>query len=182
MATLEQILKTKAATTEDALKVYDELPSVSIDDMLGRWKGFEIKTDHIMDGLLELSGWYGKIFISTEEVYPLVMYSEDKRSLWSLNPKHIPLGVDFPKSKVLQTMMRLAKPFLRTKRSKARLRMVEHRGKITASMIYDDKAIYDHFAKIDDNTVLGCMDLKGVSQPYFWVMQRDNETTFNQQF
>lgn len=182
MATLEEILKTRKASTADALKAYDELPPVSLEFMLGRWKGFEIDTNHDMDGMLDLSGWYGKIFTTIDNVHPLVMYADNKKSLWLLNPKNIPLGMKLPKSKALGKMMKLIKPFLQTKKSKARLRMVEHRGKLTATMLYDDKAIYDHFAKIDDNTVLGCMDLKGVAQPYFWVMERDNETFYENQF
>lgn len=181
MTTVEEILKTRKATTVEALKVYDELPPVNIEFMMGRWKGFEIETGHPMDGMLGISGWYGKSFESKEEVHPLVMFG-GTQSLWALNPKLVPLEMKFPKIKAIGVIMKLLKPLLQTKKSKARLRMVEHRGKTTATMLYDDKAIYDHFARIDENTVLGCMDLKGNSQPYFWVMERDDKTDYSIQF
>jgi hypothetical protein len=178
MKTLEDILKKRSASTEELLKIYDSLPPVTTEFMMGRWKGFEITTGHSMDGLLVPSGWYGKIFLNKEEVHPLVFFGNGKKELYAVNPKNIPLNMTFPKSSILGTFMKLVRPFIQTKKSKARLRMVEHRGKITATMLYDDKAIYDHFAKIDDNTVLGCMDLKGLEEPYFWVMERDDLSSY----
>lgn len=182
MATLEEILKRRKASTADALEIYDELPPVTIDFMIGRWKGYEIETGHQIDGLLVPSGWYGKVFANKEEVHPLVFFGKGKKELYALNPKHLPLDMKLPKTSFLGTLMTLVRPFLQTKKTKARLRMVEHRGKITATMLYDEKAIYDHFAKIDDNTVLGCMDLKGVAAPYFWVMERDDKSSYKMRF
>ena len=176
MRTLEEILQTesKAATTAEMLRIYDSLPAVSSDFMMGRWKGTEIDTNHQMNGLLRDGGWYGKVFINTEEVHPLVFFSSGKKSLYAMNPRNIPMQMKFPKSKMIGTLISLSRPFFQTNKSKARLRMMEHRGKITATMIYDDKAIYDHFVKVDDNTVLGCMDLKGITDPLFWTMERDD--------
>ncbi len=182
MANLKEILQSRKASTADMLEVYDELPPPATAFMFGRWKGYEIATGHQMDGLLVPSGWYGKVFVNEEEVHPLVFFGNGRKELYAVNPKNIPLGVRFPKSDFLGTMMKLARPFLQTNKSKARLRMVEHRGKVRATMLYDDKAIYDHFAIIDDNTVLGCMDLKSVAQPYFWVMERDDLSSYKISF
>lgn len=181
MANLEEILRARKTNTADALRVFDELPPVSIEFMLGRWKGYEIYTGHPMDGLLEPSGWYGKMFVNEEQVHPLLMNGGNK-SLWALNPSVVPFNIKVPKSNLLGFLVKLFKPFLKTTKAKARLRLVEHRGKLTATMIYDDLAIYDHFAKIDDDTVLGCMDLKGVEKPYFWVMERDDKTPYRLKF
>lgn len=180
MANLQEILQSRKASTADMLKVYDELAPATLEYMKGRWKGYEIATGHQMDGLLVPSGWYGKAFISEEEVHPLVFFGN--KELYAVNPKHIPLDIKFPKSDLLGFLIKLARPFLQTRKSKARLRMVEHRGQVRATMLYDDKAIYDHFAIIDDNTVLGCMDLKGVPQPYFWVMERDDNSAYKLSF
>lgn len=35
------------------------------------------------------------------------------------------------------------------------------RGQPTGTMAYDNKPIFDHFARIDDNRILGIIDLKG---------------------
>ncbi len=62
---------------------------------------------------------------------------------------------------------------LKTDKSNARLRMIEFRGKSSATMIYDEKPINDVFRRIDQNTVLGWMDLKDQAQPYFFILIRD---------
>jgi len=52
----------------------------------------------------------------------------------------------------------------------ARLRMLQFRGQLTATMIYDQHPICDQFKRIDDVTVLGVMYSKGDSFPlYFWL-------------
>jgi hypothetical protein len=66
-------------------------------------------------------------------------------------------------------MMSLVRPVLQTRISKARLRQIEFRGRATATMVYDSKPIFDHFAQIDEQRVLGIMDLKGVPGPYAFV-------------
>ncbi len=56
--------------------------------------------------------------------------------------------------------------------SKARVRMMEYRNKVSATMIYDYLPINDVFRKVDDNTVLGLMDFKRISQPFFFLLNR----------
>ena len=62
---------------------------------------------------------------------------------------------------------------LKTDKSKARLRMVEFRGKSSATMIHDV------FRRIDQNTVLGWMDLKDQAQPYFFILIRDDKSALS---
>jgi hypothetical protein len=57
--------------------------------------------------------------------------------------------------------------------------MIEYRGRTTAAMLYDDLPINDVFRKIDDNNVLGIMDLKGMAQPFFFRLARDGKSTIN---
>lgn len=71
--------------------------------------------------------------------------------------------------------MAFLKPILKTNISKARMRMIKYRGKITGTMVYDQKGIMDHFAKIDENTMLGVMEMKGAKKPYFYVLERDSK-------
>jgi hypothetical protein len=181
MKTVEEILKVRRATTKEALEAYDSLDLATMEFMLGRWKGFEIETDHQMDGLLVPSGWYGKLFVDSEEVHPLLFYANNKTELYSVNPRLIPMQMKFPKLDSLGTLMRLAKPFLQTRKSTARLRMIEYRKRVSACMCYDEKAILDHFAKIDGNRVMGVMDLKG-SEPYIFILERDDDSNFKQNF
>ena len=50
--------------------------------------------------------------------------------------------------------------------------MMEYRGKVTATMVYDYLPINDSFRKIDENTVLGIMDYKIYPQPFFFILER----------
>ena len=75
-------------------------------------------------------------------------------------------------------LMPLATKVLKTYESKARARMIEFRGKSSATMVYDEKPIHDHFRKISENMVLGIMDLKSITQPYFFILERDDQSAY----
>ena len=83
MNTLEKLnttLENGGASTEEALKFFDELESVNLEFMIGRWQGYEFPTNHPMDGLLKASGWYGKEFVDAEQVHPL-LFSDGNNSI-----------------------------------------------------------------------------------------------------
>ena len=54
----------------------------------------------------------------------------------------------------------------------ASLRAVEHRGVVTATMVYDNHPVFDHFRRVDGATVLGLMDRKGEPAPLFFWLRR----------
>ncbi len=163
-------------STQEALELCDALPPVDIDTMIGRWRGTEVSTHHPLDGLLKTFGWYGKEFIDRDHVHPL-LFSDSHGHLFSLNPKRLPfslvLKLPIPRIKLLRQALLAVRFVLQTYKAKARVRMVEYRGKVSASMIYDDLPIYDTFRLIDSNTLLGVMDLKGIEQPFFFKLHRD---------
>jgi hypothetical protein len=51
--------------------------------------------------------------------------------------------------------------------------MMEHRGMTSATMIYDHWPILDTFRRVNHDTLLGVMDLRGMAQPFFFVLRRD---------
>lgn len=171
---INELLSRGQASPDDVLACFDALPVVEASFMIGRWRGSEIRTGHPLDGLLGPSGWYGKLFESAEAVHPLLFYGAQRKTLYAVNPALVPLNAPFPRSRALGVMMAAARPLLQTKASRARLRMVVFRGRSTATMAYDHKPIFDHFARIDANRVLGIMDLKGVPGPYAFCLERDN--------
>ena len=67
------------------------------------------------------------------------------------------------------------RPILAARGPKARLRTTRYRGVDTATMIYDQLPINDVFRKLDDQTVLGAMDLRGIRSPYFFLLRRDDD-------
>lgn len=162
-------------TTAEALALFDSLEPVGVDFMLGRWVGSGFDTHHPMDGLLETFGWYGKAFITPDDVHPLLFRRGD--DVISISPRFMPMGLlwklHVPRSALLNALSLPIKFALQTGKARARLRMLEHRGKVSATMIYDDLPIHDVFRKLDDNTVLGVMDLKEMPQPFFFMLRRE---------
>lgn len=159
-----------------ALEIFDSLPAVSIEEMYGRWAGSEAPTDNPLDGLLGAYGWRGKRFTSAEEVDPLIFGRGGKP--FAVDPAVIPVRqvLRIPRlahHPAVVAVGRLCLPLLKARRPKARLRMVVYRGVATATMIYDSQPINDHFRRLDENTLLGAMDLRGMAEPFFFLLRRE---------
>ncbi|MEL6495180.1 MAG: DUF4334 domain-containing protein [Cyanobacteria bacterium J06623_7] len=175
VTSFQTLLQQGQTTTEIALELFDELEPINLEFMLGRWKGRGFATGHKMDGLLEAMSWYGKEFVSPEQVHPLLF--SDGNDLFKVDPNpslmNWGLNMSIPKNDALKPIYSAMSKLLKTEESKARLRMMEYRGKVSATMIYDYLPINDVFRRVDDNTVLGLMDFKPMSQPFFFVLTRD---------
>jgi hypothetical protein len=128
-----------------------------------------------MDGMLEMSNWYGKEFVDPETVHPL-LFQTAGGEIFKLKPDPIlmRLALRFSLTRYLwlAPILRWSTHWFKTDVSQARLRMLDSRGVMTATMIYDYLPINDSFKRIDDNAVLGLMDDKAISQPFFFVLQR----------
>lgn len=171
---LEEMLRDGASQAE-AFGLFDELEAVDFETMWGLWRGSEIITGHSLEGLLTAAGWYGKRFENTETVYPLVFQKPDG-TLFTGNPTLLPLCLPFERisPNAVSIGMRFVRPFFTTEKSSARLRMTDYRGKSSASMIYDAKAIIDVFRKVDEQTLMGVMDIKHLKEDmsYFFVLKK----------
>ncbi|WP_088006921.1 DUF4334 domain-containing protein [Indiicoccus explosivorum] len=169
---LDRLRNLEPAPRAQVFRLFDRLEGTDPAFMTGLWKGAELKTGHPMDGLLEASGWFGKRITGPEAVDPLVFRNKTGK-LFRINPGLLPLSVPFgilPRSLVRRTAPDIL-PLLKTQKSRARIRMMEHRGATAAAMLYDQLPIVDVFRKVDDCTVLGMMDMKG-QQPYFFILER----------
>ncbi len=164
--------------TKEALEIFDGLEPVDAAFMLGAWQGEGFATGHPLDGVLEIYHWQGKRFEDAETVHPLVFHS-----LWGGLTSVHPLWM-LPVFGLLDKPPALARwplwgrifqfllPLCSTRKGRARLRMTEYRGKLSATMVYDHLPINDVFRKMDANTVLGAMDKKGATAPFFFVLRR----------
>ena len=165
------------ATTEAALAFFDSLPPLEVATMIGSWRGKGVETGHPIDGLLERFGWHGKRFTGPDGAHPLV-FEQTNGGVFSVNPAMIPVGfvirhADLFRHRLAHWLFRAFGVVLRTDQPKARLRMTEYRGVVSATMIYDSLPINDIFRKVDDDTVLGVMDLRFTPQPFFFVLRRE---------
>lgn len=169
------MIDAERASRDKALHVFDALPVVELDFMFGKWKGSGINTDHPMDGLLENYAWYGKEFIDADNVHPL-LFETGSGKLFIVNPALMPMGLaltqQWLKLPFMRLLFRAFRFLISTKKTKARLRMTELRGKSTATMCYDSLPIHDVFRKVDENTVMGYMDFKHMDDPFFFALRR----------
>lgn len=161
---------------EEALARFDQLSPVDPGQMLGRWRGSGLPTGSPLDGLLEAYGWYGKEFLDAETVHPLLFSTRSGPR--PVDPAFVPMGLlrDRPglaHSRAARAAFRLARPLLTTSRPRARLRSVAHRGVHTAAMVYDALPVIDVFRRVSDDVRLGLMDLRGLPDPFFFVLTRE---------
>ncbi|RME98497.1 MAG: DUF4334 domain-containing protein [Bacteroidetes bacterium] len=171
------ILHRPQVTPAEALAYYDNLEPVDEAFLRGKWEGSGLHTDHPMDGLLERFNWYGKEFIDSEQVHPLLFRGLGQR-IHRVDPIRTAMRFSIYLPTAVQLGVKylfLGLPFLFTTRaSKARLRQIRYRTKLSTGMVYDDLPIIDHFRKIDEDTVLGAMDYKRLAEypPFFFVLRR----------
>jgi hypothetical protein len=162
-------------TLADALALFDRCPAVALEDMRGVWRGTGCPTGHLLDGLLEHYGWYGKAFTDTERVDPL-LFQRGNGTPFAVAPRLMPLGLAvFPRvarSRVARWLFDALQPVIRTTSPAARLRLLSYRGVVTATMVYDHLPIHDAFRRIDHDTLLGVMDWRG-APPFVFVLHRD---------
>ncbi|WP_246369574.1 DUF4334 domain-containing protein [Saccharibacillus deserti] len=168
-------MREAGASQEEAFALFDTLEPIDSEGMWDLWKGSEIVSGHPLEGLLTVSGWYGKQFENAEHVHPLV-FQKKNGELYAVNPRWIPMNLPFDKipRSPIRPAMALARPMLRTRRSAARLRQIEYRGKVSAAMVYDHKDIIDMFRKVDPDTLFAVMDIKTIDsgKSYFFVLER----------
>jgi hypothetical protein len=131
--------------------VWAALETVRAEEILGPWHGFDFETGHPIGQLLEVSGWHGKRFDSLAEAKPLICRGQD--------------GELFSDVK--------------SGRGEASLWNIEFRGEVTATMVYDGMAVFDHFKKVDDHTLMGIMNgtaphvLDPQGQHYYFGLERE---------
>ncbi len=163
-------------TTDKALKLFDGLAPITLESMIGRWVGAEIPTQHPMDGLLEASNWHGKHFIDADHVHPLILSGRNGQT-YSTIPllflMNLGLRVPLFKKPFMKPINGIVTRLVQTQKSHARIRMINFRGKTSATMIYDRLPIHDHFRKFEDGTLMGLMDFKGQDRFYFFMLKRE---------
>ncbi|SDE01581.1 DUF4334 domain-containing protein [Streptomyces prasinopilosus] len=128
-------------------EIWAALPTVRVEEILGTWRGSGFDTGHPVHRRLLASGWYGKTFLAADDAKPLIMRGED--------------GVLYSDTE--------------QGKGEAGLWMVEFRGEVTATMIYDGRPVLDHFKAVDDRTLMGIMNGKGFGANgpfYYFVLER----------
>jgi len=177
MTLRDDLLALAAGCSDDeALAFFDALPAVRSKEIFGRWAGSEIRTNHPLNGLLDSFGWYGKEFLDEEKVHPL-LFKSDSGDIFTVDPRKVPMSAAslVPKEAAGtfgRKALSLARVVVGTDEPRARLRDMEFRGKVSATMIYDHLPIQDTFRAVDGDTLLGVMDRRGEDRLFFFVLRR----------
>lgn len=149
------ILEEGRTDTHTACRLFDQFEEVSLEELLGTWRGSEFHSGHPMDGLLKKMKWYGKAFHDAENVDPL-LFESPTGDIFAVDPAPMMDG----------------RKLIKAVGGKARMRMMIHRGKLSAAMIYDNLPIHDHFRKVEEGVLLGMMDQKTAKIPYFFILEK----------
>lgn len=123
------------------------LEPATIEGMIGEWKGGDFATGHRATGFMQELGWFGKTFKSARDAQPLVCLDADGNKYSNVEYMN----------------------------GEASLWLEDFRGEVTATMVYDGRPVHDHFKKIDDDTVMGIMNGKGVRDKgryYYFYLER----------
>lgn len=133
----------------DAL--WAELRTVSVEEILGSWRGGDFATGHLASKVLDQVKWHGKRFDAPLDAKPLMCRGEDGE-LYS----NLAAGGG----------------------GEASLWPIGFRGETTASMVYDKMPVVDHFKAVDDDTLMGIMNGKlesafGVNELYYFWLERE---------
>ncbi|MGB3521534.1 MAG: DUF4334 domain-containing protein [Mycobacterium sp.] len=177
---VQDLFSSVPTTTAQACEIFDAAEAVDPDFMVGTWHGSELPTGHPLDGLLAATGWWGKQFVDAETVHPLLFPTRDGSALWAFNPvlafSVLGLAAKLPalKKRSFLRQINAVAPLLRTRSPRARLRTTRFRGVDSATMVYDQAPVNDVFRRLSDDAVIGAMDLRGSSRPYFFVLRRDD--------
>ncbi|MCW2755722.1 MAG: hypothetical protein JWQ32_3133 [Marmoricola sp.] len=132
--------------------LWADLETLDASEMLGAWRGGDFATGHPASALLDRVGWHGKRFDSLLEGHPLICRN--------------PAGELYSNTAAAGG-------------GHSSLWNVGFRGEVTATMVYDAMAVFDHFKKVDDDTVMGIMNGKleaafGTADPYYFWLERDH--------
>lgn len=129
----------------DAL--WARLRTVRPEEILGLWRGEAISTGHPIERVLVGSSWYGKDFRAVDDAHPLICRGPTGELISDTTTAH----------------------------GTASLWDVSFRGEVTATMVYDGRPVLDHFKRVDEITLLGVMNGKGVLHDgahFYFVLRR----------
>ncbi|MBF6536356.1 DUF4334 domain-containing protein [Nocardia farcinica] len=141
----------EGVSPRDLDRLWAQLPTARAEDILGNWRGDAFPTGHPLCRALPASRWYGKHFLALDDAKPLICRAEDG-SLFS----DVELG-----------------------QGEATLWNIEFRGEVTATMVYDGRAVFDHFKWLDENTLMGIMNgrpelVLSRGEHFYFLLERDS--------
>jgi len=168
---------------QTTIEVFRNLPAIEPHELVGIWKGCGIPAAHPFDGLLENLGWFGKRF-STDMRADALLFRSGERRLVAIDPKWIPLRLAlrfhrFGRTRAAQNLFSHMQRRLRAAGPVASVRTLAFDGVESAAMVYDHQPMVDYFRRIDEDSVMGAMTIRGEARIYFFKLERLGATFEN---
>ena len=139
----QDIIDGERATTLDELdQLYDSAEAVEIDNVLGEWAGGIFGLGHPVEAQLQAMRWAGKSFARPDAVAPIVCFDAARER------------------------------FVNHTFGGASLKMTAYRGGATATMVYDDLPMADHFRRVSADVLIGAMEAEGQKRPGYFYLTR----------
>ncbi|MBF7683347.1 DUF4334 domain-containing protein [Acinetobacter sp. B5B] len=137
----DELRKKTQNTEEELIQLFDQLPTIPSSQIMHKWKGGTFSGEWDSEELKQI-GWYGKWFKSPLDAIPVICYNSNGE-LFS--------------NQIMQ--------------GEATMWDINFRGKVSATMVYDNKPFFDHFRQIDEHTLMGIMSGKPIEGAPQSVMQ-----------
>jgi len=137
---LMEIIKSgKDCPSSTLMPLFEQLEPATADFMIGTWKGGRFDSTQP-----DPINWYGKRFVSSSHVEPLLARKAEDNSVYAYDG----LG-------------------------QAQLREIQWGGKVQAALIYDKHPMMDYFRKVTDHIVIGLGDIKGRPTDFFFWLEKE---------
>lgn len=179
MLTKFDLYSNRTFGTDELYAYFDSLQPFDMANLRGKWEGVDLDTNHHLNLLLTYCDWYGKDFIDEQNVDGLIFREKlTSDRCFRVDPKLFPIGTRFfPNHYITRVVFTFISKFIQTQKSTAKLEMIEYRGKRSASVVYNDIKMVDYYRKIDSRTILGVIESKAYKDPFFYVLQKDENST-----
>lgn len=169
MMDFAQLCRRGAVTQDDMALAFDTLGPVSIDMLRGSWKVDPSYAETPGGRMLIESGWWGARFTDTETVDPLLFPGRDGLFAADLLSVLTLMSTGARDVAARRSEVETATPI-------GRVRMVEYRGVLTATLIYDQAPVLDYFRAVDGDTVIAAVEGRGmVCRPAYALLRRSPE-------
>jgi hypothetical protein len=144
--------------------LFTDLPAVRTDEMLGTWSGRYVRVEAEQTPRLVSEGWYGMRFVDDDHV-DTMLYRAGGGELFATDPAGIVAALAEGASDLvdLRSRIEVSEPV-------ACMRMVEHRGTVSAAIIYKHHPIIDYLRRIDERTILGVAEVTGKETTGFFLL------------
>lgn len=163
------IRELSGSPTQTALAdAFDALAPAGVGMLTGFWKADPGYAETPGGRLLIESGWWGARFVDQETVHPLLFRTGDGDGLFAADLLRVLalLGDGAQDLSARREQVETSAPI-------GRVRMIEYRGVVTATLVYDQVPVLDYLRVVDNDTMVAAVEGRGmVERPAYALLRR----------